>query len=87
MITMTDKELVEYLYEIANYYADYSNDEELENDMFYLLNRTLCVILNEDEIWAKDDICRIADSLEYWKQLVKDTIKEKQEAKKEEKGL
>ena len=69
---MTDKELVDYVFEIADWNQDTCSTiwDWAKEDMFYILNRIFCVVLNEDGIWEKDEDCRISDPIEYWKALI-----------------
>lgn len=94
MIKMTDKELVDYVFEMADWNQDTCSTvwDWAREDMFYILNRIFCVVLNEDGIWEKDENCRVSDPMEYWKGLIEEVgqercgedLKEKEDALKKE---
>ena len=77
MIKMTDKELVEFVFKIADWHENTCSTEWdwVKETMLNILNEISHDIL--ERVWEKDEDCSVTDLEEYWSNLIEEFIKER----------
>lgn len=77
MIKMTDRELVEFVFKIADWHENTCSTEWdwVKDGMLYILNEIAHDIL--ERVWEKDEGCNVSELEEYWSSLIEEFIKER----------